>query len=76
MHLDLPNSPFSKPDYGQGFHPELSFVRILGYYRVLPSGGAVFLPLGRERMLLFLRLLLRSRVIFASTALLEEEKMA
>ena len=28
MDLDLPNSPFSKPDYGHGFHPEWSFVRI------------------------------------------------
>lgn len=24
MDLDLPNSPFSKPDYGHGFRPELS----------------------------------------------------
>jgi hypothetical protein len=30
MDLDLPNSPFSKPDYGHGFRPQSSLVRIFG----------------------------------------------
>jgi len=59
MDLDLPNSPFSKPDYGHGFHPEWSFVRIfrspssavpLQYRKprlfalVFPENGCCFSP--------------------------------
>jgi hypothetical protein len=65
MDLDLPNSPFSKPDYGHGFHPEWSFVRIFRS----PSGAVplqcrnpAYLKFWQKTDAAFLHVLLRRLV--------------
>jgi len=39
MDLDLPNSPFSKPDYGHGFRPQWSLVRTFGSCLLPPQAS-------------------------------------
>jgi hypothetical protein len=81
MDLDLPNSPFSKPDYGHGFRPELSGSSVIPpaplplqqkphhlLARVLAGNGCCFSKhLLRRRPSEFWFLKKKKRAIFATT---------